>query len=152
LKAVSDAVLRECDALDGLWDGMINDVQACHFDPKSVVCGTRGAPGARQCLSAAQAGALKAIFGGARNSRGKQLYGTFPFDTGIASSIASSRPAKPFPVSRDRSARFRRWRASTAAPRTMNTASRADDRQTKPSRAGRLRETRLRERERERLA
>jgi feruloyl esterase len=85
LKAVSDAVLRECDALDGLRDGMINDFQACHFDPKSVVCGTRGAPGAGQCLSAAQAGALKAIFGGARNSRGEQLYGTFPFDTGVAS-------------------------------------------------------------------
>ena len=35
LKAVSEAVLRQCDALDGLRDGMINDFQACRFDPKS---------------------------------------------------------------------------------------------------------------------
>jgi Tannase and feruloyl esterase len=84
LKAVADAVLRQCDALDGLRDGMINDFQACHFDPKSVVCGANGAPGSGQCLTAAQADALKAIFGGARDSHGKQLYGTFPFDTGIA--------------------------------------------------------------------
>ena len=85
LKAVSEAVLKQCDALDGLRDGMVNDFQACHFEPKSVVCGTSGAPAAGQCLTTAQAGALKAIFGGARNSRGEQLYGTFPFDTGIAS-------------------------------------------------------------------
>jgi hypothetical protein len=77
-------VLQECDALDGLRDGMINDFQACRFDPKSLVCGKPRAPAAGQCLTAAQAGALRAIFGGARNSRGEPLYGTFPFDTGIA--------------------------------------------------------------------
>jgi hypothetical protein len=84
LQAVSAAVLQECDALDGLRDGMINDFQACRFDPKSLVCGKPRAPAAGQCLTAAQAGALRAIFGGARNSRGEPLYGTFPFDTGIA--------------------------------------------------------------------
>ncbi len=84
LKAVSEAVLRQCDALDGLRDGMINDFQACRFDPKSMVCGSQGAPAAGQCLTGAQTDALKAIFGGARNSRGETLYGTFPYDTGIA--------------------------------------------------------------------
>ncbi len=44
LKAVSDALLEKCDALDGLRDGMINDFAACRFDPASLVCGTRGAP------------------------------------------------------------------------------------------------------------
>ena len=84
LKAASEAALKQCDALDGLRDGMINDFKACQFDPKSLVCGARGAPAAGQCLSDTQAGALKAIFGGARNSHGEQLYGTFPYDTGIA--------------------------------------------------------------------
>jgi hypothetical protein len=87
LKAVSDAVLRQCDALDGLRDGMINDFQACRFDPASMVCGSAGAPAAGECMTSAQAGALKAIFGGARNSRGEPLYGTFPFDTGIAAPV-----------------------------------------------------------------
>jgi feruloyl esterase len=85
LKAVSNAVLQKCDALDGLRDGMINDFQACHFDPKPMVCGSARAPPAGQCLTTAQADALKAIFGGARNSRGESLYGTFPYDTGVAS-------------------------------------------------------------------
>ena len=39
LQAVSAAVLKECDALDGLRDGMINDHAACRFTPKVLVCG-----------------------------------------------------------------------------------------------------------------
>lgn len=85
LGAVSDAVLARCDALDGLRDGMINDHAACDFTPRSLVCGTAGAPAAPRCLSAPQAEVLVDIFGGARNSRGEPVYGSFPFDTGIAS-------------------------------------------------------------------
>ncbi len=84
LKAVSDAVLKQCDALDGLADGMINDFRACHFSPQQLVCGKDGAPASGQCLAAGQADALQKIFGGARNSRGESLYGYFPYDTGIA--------------------------------------------------------------------
>jgi hypothetical protein len=84
LKAVADAVLHQCDALDGLRDGMINDYRACHFDPRSQRCGVRGAPGAGQCLSPAQADALRKIFAGAHNAKGESLYGTFAYDTGIA--------------------------------------------------------------------
>jgi hypothetical protein len=84
LKAVADAVLQQCDALDGLDDGMINDFESCRFDPQALTCGSAGAPAAGLCLTSAQAETLKTIFGGARNSRGESLYGTFPYDTGIA--------------------------------------------------------------------
>jgi feruloyl esterase len=84
LQAVAAAVLQQCDALDGLRDGMVNDYQACRFDPRQQVCGAAGAPGKPQCLTAAQAQGLRDIFGGARNSRGESLYGSFPYDTGIA--------------------------------------------------------------------
>lgn len=85
LKGLSTAVLQQCDALDGLRDGMINDFQGCRFDPRSQVCGVASAPGAEQCLTTAQANGLRDVFGGARNSRGESLYGTYPYDTGIAS-------------------------------------------------------------------
>lgn len=84
LGAVSKAVLDQCDALDGLRDGMINDYKACRFSPQAMICGKSGAPAAESCLTPAQAGALEKIFGGARNSRGEPIYGDFPFDTGIA--------------------------------------------------------------------
>lgn len=85
LKGVADAVLKRCDALDGLADGIINDRRSCRFDPAEQVCGKPGAPGPGICLSKAQADTLRTVFGGAKNSRGESLYGDFPFDTGIAS-------------------------------------------------------------------
>jgi feruloyl esterase len=99
LKAVSAAVLEQCDALDGLRDGMINDFQACRFDPRTQVC--KAGRQVNACLTATQAQGLAAIFGGARNSRGESLYGRFAFDTGIASAAwrsmhlgsATSQPA-----------------------------------------------------------
>ena len=82
LKAISEAVLQQCDALDGLRDGMINDYKACKFDPRSQVCKAGQADG--RCLTSTQAEGLRTIFAGARNSRGESLYGSYAYDTGIA--------------------------------------------------------------------
>lgn len=81
LKLVADAVQRQCDGLDGLKDGMINDVRACRFDPKILTC--RGAK-TPACLSAPQVRGLKDVMGGPHDSTGRALYAAFPYDTGIA--------------------------------------------------------------------
>jgi len=36
LSAVGDAILKECDAKDGLVDGMVGNPQACRFDPQTL--------------------------------------------------------------------------------------------------------------------
>jgi hypothetical protein len=84
LQTVASAVTAQCDALDGLADGLINDFEGCGFDPKLLQCETATDAG-EQCLSEPQVAALKDIFAGARNSKGESLYGAFTFDTGIAS-------------------------------------------------------------------
>jgi hypothetical protein len=84
LQAVADGVLARCDALDGLADGMINDFQACAFDPVELQCGSSTAPGPEQCLSHVQVTALKDIVGGARDAKGNSIYGSTVYDTGIA--------------------------------------------------------------------
>jgi Tannase and feruloyl esterase len=81
LQLVADAVLKQCDALDGLADGMINDYRACHFDPAVLTC--RGAKSA-SCLTSNQVTALKALMGGPHDSQGRALYAAFPYDAGIA--------------------------------------------------------------------
>ncbi|MGH8258395.1 MAG: tannase/feruloyl esterase family alpha/beta hydrolase [Steroidobacteraceae bacterium] len=81
LRLVADAVLKQCDGLDGLVDGMIDDYRACHFDPAVLTC--RGAK-TPQCLTATQVTALKALMGGPRDSHGRALYAAFPYDAGIA--------------------------------------------------------------------
>jgi feruloyl esterase len=81
LALVAEAVLRRCDALDGLTDGVIDDLPACRFRPATLDCRRRAKP----CLSAAQVPALRKVFGGVRNSRGRRLYADWPYDAGIGS-------------------------------------------------------------------
>jgi hypothetical protein len=38
LLAITAAVLAQCDAQDGLKDGVLNDPRTCHFDPKLLMC------------------------------------------------------------------------------------------------------------------
>lgn len=81
LRLVAKAVLKECDRLDGLVDGMIDDYRDCHFDPAILTCRHAKTP---YCLTAAQVTALKELMGGPRDSHGRALYAPFPYDAGIA--------------------------------------------------------------------
>ncbi|MBO9649736.1 MAG: tannase/feruloyl esterase family alpha/beta hydrolase [Variovorax sp.] len=84
MKLVADRVLARCDALDGLADGVVSDVKACqtrfHLDTDVPTC-----TGARdgQCLTSQQKTTLGNVFAGARNSAGKPIYNSFPFDSGV---------------------------------------------------------------------
>src|SRR6266404_2694767 len=53
-----NAVVKACDALDGLVDGLVSNVTACHFDTATVRC-AGGADTADSCLSDAQIGAMR---------------------------------------------------------------------------------------------
>jgi len=79
-KTVIDGILNQCDAADGIKDGLVFNTK-CKFDPKLLVC--KG-PKADGCLSSEQAAALEKGFAGPKDSKGRQVYPGFPFDTGIA--------------------------------------------------------------------
>ncbi len=81
LQLISQRLLAECDGKDGLADGMINNIQACRFDPAVLAC-TDGK--SEKCLSKPQVATLKAIFGGAHDSKGHLLYSSWPYDAGIS--------------------------------------------------------------------
>ena len=63
------AALSACDALDGLKDGIIGDVQRCRFDPVVTQCKGADGPG---CLTARQVEAARKIYAGATNPRTKK--------------------------------------------------------------------------------
>ena len=77
LEFVQDAVLRQCDALDGVVDGLIADPRRCHFNPKTLLCKSGDAA---NCLTAAQERAVEKIYAGPSNPRtGAKLYpGMYP--------------------------------------------------------------------------
>jgi Tannase and feruloyl esterase len=78
LASVGAAVLADCDAKDGLVDGMVFNPTACEFDPRTL------GPSGTGALSAVQVTALEKVFGGAKNSQGKSLYAGWYWDPGLA--------------------------------------------------------------------
>lgn len=66
LTAVHKAVLRQCDGLDGLRDGIIGDPRACHFDPAVVQC---KAGDGDDCLTAGQVEGMRKVYDGVRDPR-----------------------------------------------------------------------------------
>ena len=74
LPAIASAVNAACDAQDGVTDGILNDPRQCHFDPASLQCKQSDTD---QCLTGAQVTALKKLYAGAHDSRGRQIYPGF---------------------------------------------------------------------------
>ena len=69
LPLIQKAVLVECDAADGVKDGLLQDPRACHFDPSVLTCKDADGPGRVPSQSAAGRGALRKIYDGPRNPR-----------------------------------------------------------------------------------
>lgn len=82
-KLVIDGLMKKCDALDGVVDGMIFNPLGCHFDPEEIACKHGQREG---CLAPEKAAAIKKAFAGPKNAYGTQVYPGFLYDAGIAAS------------------------------------------------------------------
>jgi hypothetical protein len=81
---VAAAILASCDDLDGLADGLVQDIEACReafslFDHVPTCTGERDG----SCLTGAQKTAIDAMYRGPMNSAGEALYATQPYDPGL---------------------------------------------------------------------
>jgi hypothetical protein len=68
---IHDEVLRQCDTIDKVQDGIIEDPTLCKFDPSTLLCG-RNTTG--NCLNENQVQQLKFIFGDYRYPSGELIY------------------------------------------------------------------------------
>jgi len=66
---IHDAVLRACDARDGVKDEVLENPARCKFDPKVLECKGADMP---SCLTAAQVESARAIYSASMNPRTKQ--------------------------------------------------------------------------------
>ena len=73
--AIKEAVLAQCDVLDGIDDGLISDPRRCAVDTNKLSC-TEGETDS--CLTTPQIRALEAIYQGPHTSDGTQIYFGFP--------------------------------------------------------------------------
>jgi pimeloyl-ACP methyl ester carboxylesterase len=85
LNLAAQAILAACDRLDGLEDGIIDNLTACSgpvVAPRLADITCRG-PKRTTCLSAGQVTALEKIFAGPVNAKGELLYADWQWDRGI---------------------------------------------------------------------
>jgi feruloyl esterase len=82
---LAQAVLARCDGLDGLTDGMVQDLALCqekfNIDRDVPTC---AGSHAEDCLTHEQKRVIRRVFTGARASGGRFLYSSFPYDPGVA--------------------------------------------------------------------
>lgn len=81
LSLVHDAVVRKCDQLDGVKDGILENPLLCRFDPSELEC--KGTD-AKACLTPAEAGAFRKIYGGVKLGDGRAVIsGPVPSSEGV---------------------------------------------------------------------
>ena len=72
LPAIHRAVLRACDKLDGVEDGIVSDPKACHFDPASLAC--KGGEDTLSCLTPPQVATLRKLYAGGSTKDGTLIF------------------------------------------------------------------------------
>ncbi|KAF8852697.1 tannase and feruloyl esterase [Acephala macrosclerotiorum] len=76
LDAITAAVLEECDLLDGVKDGLVEDPLKCIFDIDSMAC-NESSTNTSLCLTKPQLEAAKAIYAGPTSTNGSEIYPGF---------------------------------------------------------------------------
>jgi hypothetical protein len=79
-KLFMDALMKQCDARDGVADGMISDPLGCDFDPAVLACKPNQTDAS---IAPEKIAAIKKAFAGPKNAYGTQVYPGFLYDTGI---------------------------------------------------------------------
>jgi feruloyl esterase len=72
--AVHQMVMKACDELDGVQDGVIEDPTKCHFNLQALACATADTPA---CLTPAQIETARKLYGPAKNSMGTKIFPGF---------------------------------------------------------------------------
>ena len=75
VSAIAAAVVKACDELDGVRDGILNDPRQCHFDPAAIQC--KAGEDTDKCLTAPQVAALKKIYAGPHDAQGHEIFPGF---------------------------------------------------------------------------
>jgi hypothetical protein len=82
-QAFIDASVKLCDSLDGVQDGVISDIEECHFDPFSMVGKSVTCYGEAQTITKAEANVYYQILDGPRTPDGDKLWYGWAIGTGF---------------------------------------------------------------------
>jgi len=74
IETLHKAVMEQCDARDGLKDGLIGDPHKCKFDPSVLLC--KGAD-SDSCLTAPQVDLVKIVYADVKTKKGETIWTGF---------------------------------------------------------------------------
>ncbi|KAJ7624950.1 tannase and feruloyl esterase [Roridomyces roridus] len=74
-KLVTAEILSQCDAIDGVLDGMITEPDACDFRPEALIC--PGGESGDKCLSRTQVEAVRKVYSPLYGADGELIYPRF---------------------------------------------------------------------------
>ena len=89
LKLLAERVYANCDAIDGLKDGLIDDPRRCGFSPDRDLPKCEGDADAATCFTAGQIRSIQAIYSDVM-SQGKRIFPGWPVGAEIAGPNGSS--------------------------------------------------------------
>ena len=84
---ISAAVIKRCDAKDGVIDGLVSDPLGCDFKPAELACKAGEDP--QRCLVPSEVKALEQIYAGAHYANGNAVYPGWP--RGMEFALAQAR-------------------------------------------------------------
>lgn len=92
VEALHKAVMRACDALDGVKDGIISDPERCHYDPSALLCKNGDGP---NCLTPAELKTVQIVFGDVKTKTGEVIWTGYPPGTELDVSALRTVPSSP---------------------------------------------------------
>ena len=92
VETLHKAILAQCDALDGVKDGIIGDPHKCKFDPASLLC--KGGD-SDNCLTQAQVDTVKIEFSDVKTSKGEIVWTGYEPGAELQVNALKTIPAQP---------------------------------------------------------
>ncbi|KAF8252777.1 tannase and feruloyl esterase [Wilcoxina mikolae CBS 423.85] len=100
LQVVAKDVIAQCDMLDGVKDGIIDNPDRCDYRPEALLCDKNSASGAL-CLTASQVETVRKIFSPLYGSEGELLYPRYDPGAGFSGPAMLMFGGNLFPFAQD---------------------------------------------------
>ncbi|EQB46560.1 tannase and feruloyl esterase [Colletotrichum gloeosporioides Cg-14] len=117
-------ILKQCDGLDGLEDGLLEDPNLCQYRPEGLICVDGTSEG---CLTGEQAATVRAIFSPVYGANGRYIYPRLQPGANATARLLNGEPHQ-YPLDWWRYVVYNNteWDLSTMGPEDYEIASKQD--------------------------
>jgi feruloyl esterase len=92
-------IISQCDNLDGVEDGIIDDPDLCDYDPKGLICDAQETEADKLCLNESRVEIVRKVFSPLLDEDGELLYPRYDPGTSLSGTTQGIFGGKLFPYS-----------------------------------------------------